>query len=78
MSSISFFSEYKCPKRGDVKLTDVLPIETLSQKKLPVKLFTLADYGISDGCTLEMSPAVYTAESYRSELIEETKFEYNP
>nr|BAD36749.1 plexin [Caenorhabditis elegans] len=65
-----FELKYKCPKRGDVKLTDVLPIETLSQKKLPVKLFTLADYGISDGCTLEMSPAVYTAESYRNSLAD--------
>ncbi|KAF1764913.1 hypothetical protein GCK72_004864 [Caenorhabditis remanei] len=65
-----FELKFKCPRRGDVKLTDVSAVETLSQKKLPVKLLTLADYGIQDGSTLEMSPATYTAESYRNSLAD--------
>ncbi|PIC43276.1 hypothetical protein B9Z55_004069 [Caenorhabditis nigoni] len=65
-----FELKLKCAKRGDIKLTDVSAVETLSQKKLPVKLLTLADYGIQDGATLEMTPAVYTAESYRNSLAD--------
>uniref|UniRef100_A0A1I7TGI6 Sema domain-containing protein n=1 Tax=Caenorhabditis tropicalis TaxID=1561998 RepID=A0A1I7TGI6_9PELO len=65
-----FELKFKCARRGDLKLTDVSAVETLSQKKLPVKLLTLADYGIQDGATLEMTPAVYTAESYRNSLAD--------
>ncbi|CAI2335647.1 unnamed protein product [Caenorhabditis sp. 36 PRJEB53466] len=65
-----FDLKYKCPGRGDVKLTDVVETDTLSQKKLPVKLLTVSDYGITDGAVLEMSPAVYTASSYRNSLAD--------
>uniref|UniRef100_A0A8R1HQ86 Sema domain-containing protein n=1 Tax=Caenorhabditis japonica TaxID=281687 RepID=A0A8R1HQ86_CAEJA len=65
-----FELKYNCPRRGEIKLSDVAENDTLSQKKLPIKLLTVADYSIQDGAILEMAPAVYMATSYRHSLAD--------
>ncbi|CAB3404173.1 unnamed protein product [Caenorhabditis bovis] len=60
----------KCPRRGDVKLSDLPESNTIHPRKSPIKLQTVADYEITNGSIIQVTQAMYLKSNYRNSLAD--------